>query len=592
MAVSRWMCAGRGATLGAVLLALASCSEPPAQSPAEEGAEPAASDASPTLYAARSVITMDPELPRAEAVAVADERIVAVGALAELRGRYPGASVDETFADHVVMAGLIDQHLHPFLAALTMTAEVVSIEEWVLPERTFPAARDPESYLALLGAAAAAMEDPAAPLISWGYHHYFHGSLTRKELDAISDSRPILVWHRSAHEFVLNTPALAAAGVTEEMVAAEDEVIREQINLADGHFWERGNFDFLVPRLMPVLAAPERFRAGLELTEAYLHASGVTLSAEPGGLAGVYDTYNAVLGDAGTPFRFYFIPDGRGDPKGSSDAELVAAVEASLAPITDRTGPLTGHVKLFADGAMFSQLMQMQDGYTDGHEGEWLMEPETFRRVFRAFWDAGYQIHVHQNGDAGLELVLDTLEANLARNPRDDHRTTIVHFGFSKAEQVERIAQLGAIVSANPYYTVALADRYSEIGIGPERANAMVRLGGVARAGVRFSLHSDMPMAPGSPLFLAWAAVNRVTPSGRVAGPDQRVSLQDALEAVTIDAAYSLRLEDEVGSITPGKLANFTVLEADPFAVEPMEIKDIGVWGTVFEGRLQPVVGR
>jgi predicted amidohydrolase YtcJ len=101
-----------------------------------------------------------------------------------------------------------------------------------------------------------------------------------------------------------------------------------------------------------------------------------------------------------------------------------------------------------------------------------------------------------------------------------------------------------------------------------------------------------MPMAPSSPLFLAWAAVNRVTPSGRVAGPDQRVSVQDALEAVTIDAAYSLRLEDEVGSITPGKLANFTVLEADPFAVDPMKIKDIGVWGTVLEGRVQPVLAR
>ena len=166
-----------------------------------------------------------------------------------------------------------------------------------------------------------------------------------------------------------------------------------------------------------------------------------------------------------------------------------------------------------------------------------------------------------------------------------------MHFGFSKAGQVQRIAELGAIVSANPYYTVALADRYSEIGIGPERANEMVRLGDVARAGVSFSFHSDMPMAPSAPLFLMWAAVNRVTPSGRVAGPEQRVSVADALKAVTIDAAYSLRLEDEVGSITPGKRANFTILEADPFTVDPMTIKDIGVWGTVFQGRVQPVSG-
>ena len=98
-------------------------------------------------------------------------------------------------------------------------------------------------------------------------------------------------------------------------------------------------------------------------------------------------------------------------------------------------------------------------------------------------------------------------------------------------------------------------------------------------------------MAPSDPLFLMWAAINRTTPSGRVAGPEQRVSVQQALEAVTIDAAYSLRMEDEIGSIEPGKRANFTILEADPFAVDPMTIKDIGVWGTVLEGRVQPVEG-
>jgi hypothetical protein len=551
-----------------------------------------------TIYTAGTVITMDADLPRAQAIAVAEGRIVGVGSLQEMSSLVGAdAILDETFADKVVVPGLIDQHLHPFLSALTLTSAIVSIEEWVLPGKTYPAARDHEGYIAGLRAAEAAMTDSAASadsdrseeaLISWGFHHYFHGKLTRADLDSISDSRPIIVWHRSAHEFILNTAAIDSVGVDGELIAAEDPVIQAQINLADGHFWERGAFEFLLPRILPILAAPERFRAGLELTEAYLHAAGVTLSAEPGGSADFYGMYNAVLGDAATPFRFLFIADGRAMPNAETDSELVAAAAASLPPATARTAPWPKHVKLFSDGAMFSQLMQMQDGYSDGHHGEWLMEPASFARVFRAFWDADYQIHIHQNGDAGLQLVLDTLEANLARYPRADHRTTIVHFGFSTGEQVQRIARLGAIVSANPYYTVALADRYAEVGVGPERADAMVRLGDVARAGVSFSFHSDMPMAPSQPLFLMWTAVNRVTPSGRVAGADQRVSVEDALRAVTIDAAYSLRLEDEIGSITPGKWANFTILEADPFAVDPIAIKDIGVWGTVLEGRVQP----
>lgn len=253
------------------------------------------------------------------------------------------------------------------------------------------------------------------------------------------------------------------------------------------------------------------------------------------------------------------------------------------------TSFLPKQVKLFSDGGIYSQSMQMREGYLDGHEGEWMIDPDLFSRAFRQYWDAGYQIHVHQNGDEGLELVLANLESNMQRNPRDDHRTTIVHFGFSTREQVDRLARLGAIVSANPYYVTALADRYGEVGIGPERSDEMVRMGDVARAGISFSFHSDMPMAPARPLFLMHCAVNRTTASGRVAGPRQRVSRKAALRAVTIDAAYSLRMEKEVGSIEAGKLANFTILSEDPLAVAINKIKDIEVWGTIFEGRLQPI---
>jgi hypothetical protein len=238
---------------------------------------------------------------------------------------------------------------------------------------------------------------------------------------------------------------------------------------------------------------------------------------------------------------------------------------------------------------MFSQLMKMKDGYLDGHHGEWLMEPEIFETAFETYWDAGYQLHVHQNGDGALDFVLDTLEDSMKRNPRDDHRTVIVHFGFSRPDQVDRIAELGAIVSANPFYTVALGDRYQEVGIGPKRATQMARLGDVARAGVSFSLHADMPMAPGKPLTLMWAAVNRTTVDGNLVGPDQRITPLQALRAVTIEAAYSLRLEDEVGSLEPGKLANLTVLAENPLSVAPETIKDIAVWGTIHEGRVLPV---
>lgn len=164
-----------------------------------------------------------------------------------------------------------------------------------------------------------------------------------------------------------------------------------------------------------------------------------------------------------------------------------------------------------------------------------------------------------------------------------------MHFAVSRPEQVARIRRLRAIVSGNPYYPVALADNYRVNGLDPQRADPMVRMGDVERAGISYSLHSDMPMAPGQPLFLMWAAVNRITNDGNLRAPEQRMSRLGALRAVTLDAAYSLRLEQDVGSIAPGKLANFTILADDPLTVDPVAIKNIRVWGTVHEGRVLPV---
>jgi hypothetical protein len=247
-------------------------------------------------------------------------------------------------------------------------------------------------------------------------------------------------------------------------------------------------------------------------------------------------------------------------------------------------------IKFFADGAIISQLMQMKDGYLDGHKGEWIMPPDQLEERMRLFWNAGYQIHIHVNGDLGLEVLLDIIEKLMAENPRKDHRTVIVHFANSSEAQVARIAKLGAIVSANPYYPVGFADKYGQVGLGPERADAMVRAASVLKNNIPLSFHSDLPMGPAAPLALASYGVNRVTPSGRVAGPEHRISVDEALRAITIGAAYSWRQEDRLGSIAAGKIANFTVLEEDPYAVDPIRLNDVRIWGTVFEGALHPVV--
>jgi predicted amidohydrolase YtcJ len=546
-----------------------------------------------TIYVARDIITMDPNRPHAEAVAVVGDRIAAVGSRADLEARAGEQAyrVDETFQDKVLIAGFVEQHVHPVLTGLMVVADVIAIEDWETANGFSPAVRDPEGYRARLKAALAAHADHDEPFLTWGYHHYFHGPMSRALLDQLAPDFPVIVWHRSQHEVYLNTRLMERFGVDAAFMETFSPSQAAQADFASGHFFEQGTLKVL-ERIAPAMATPERLRRGLEFSEAYYHRQGITTAAEPGGFLSkpLQDAINAVYGDDATPFNHYFIPDGKSFAAlyGDDSERMIAETRRTLEWGSGRARFLPHQIKLLTDGAIYSQLMQMRDGYTDGHRGAWIMDPDVFTRAFQAYWDAGYQIHVHNNGDAGMDVLLDNLERAQRRQPRFDHRTVIVHFGFARPEQVQRAARLGAIVSANPYYVTALAGRYAEIGIGPERAQRMVPLGDAVRAGMSVSFHSDMPMAPAKPLQLVWSAVNRRTTEGNVAGPDQKVDLDTALKAVTIDAAYSIRLENELGSITPGKLANFTVLAKSPYEVEPMALKDIEIWGTVLEGRVQP----
>jgi predicted amidohydrolase YtcJ len=305
----------------------------------------------------------------------------------------------------------------------------------------------------------------------------------------------------------------------------------------------------------------------------------------------MWTLYQQILGDPATPFYSFFIASALDQGNaGMGAAESLAETEKRVAlAASGKLRFFPRQIKLFADGAIISQSIQMTGGYLDDHQGEWLMQPVVLERTAKIYWDAGYQLHTHVNGDAGLDVLLDVLERRMRENPRPDHRSVIVHFANSTEAQVSRIASLGAIVSANPYYPVGFADKYGEIGLGPERVDVMVRAHSVVRHGIPLSYHSDLPMALSDPLYLAWCGVNRITPSGRVAAPAQRIDVDHALRAVTIESAYSWRQESELGSIAPGKTANFTVLEQDPYSVAPTVLNQVPVWGTVFEGRVFPV---
>ena len=542
-----------------------------------------------TIYHAKEIVTLDEKVASANAVSVKSDRVMAIGSLDDLIERNPDASINRQFQNDVIVPGFIEHHIHPFLSAITMNAEIISIEGWDLPNNQSIAYRDRDSYMQRLSEIEENMKSDS-PLITWGFHHYFHGDLSREDLDRISKDRPILVMHRSYHEFILNTPALEYFDISQEFIESLDEEARAYADFDRGHFSEQGMIS-VFPKLLRYLGKPEYLLSGLQLTEDYLHQNGVTMIANPGAwlIKSIQDAKNLILGDESTPFRSFFIPSALILSEDHDVPELVEEAKKLLEWGGGKVEYLPNRIKLFADGAMYSQNMVLSEGYLDGHQGAWLMQEGLYRSAFKLFWDEGYQIHIHQNGDEALDLILDVLEENMANNPREDHRTTIVHFGISRADQMDRVKSLGAIVSANPYYVTALSDLYSKKGLGPERALEMVRLGDVDRAGIRFGLHSDMPMAPGSPLVLMHAAVNRINFANEVAGPKQRVSPLAALKGVTLDAAYIMGLEDDYGSISEGKLANFTILSENPLSVNPQTIKDIEIKATIVEGKHYPI---
>ena len=542
-----------------------------------------------TIYHAKEIVTLDEKVASANAVSVKSDRIMAIGSLDDLIERNPDVSIDHQFQNDVIVPGFIEHHIHPFLSAITMNAEIISIEGWDLPNNQSIAYRDRDSYMQRLSEIEENMKSDS-PLITWGFHHYFHGDLSREDLDRISKDRPILVMHRSYHEFILNTPALEYFDISQEFIESLDEEARAYADFDRGHFSEQGMIS-VFPKLLRYLGKPEYLLSGLQLTEDYLHQNGVTMIANPGAwlIKSIQDAKNLILGDENTPFRSFFIPSALILSEDHEVPELVEEAKKLLKWGGGKVEYLPNRIKLFADGAMYSQNMVLSEGYLDGHQGAWLMQEGLYRSAFKLFWDEGYQIHIHQNGDEALDLILDVLEENMANNPREDHRTTIVHFGISRADQMDRVKSLGAIISANPYYVTALSDLYSKKGLGPERALEMVRLGDVDRAGIRFGLHSDMPMAPGSPLVLMHAAVNRINFANEVAGPKQRVSTLAALKGVTLDAAYIMGLEDDYGSISEGKLANFTILSENPLSVNPQTIKDIEIKATIVEGKHYPI---
>ncbi|MGH1357515.1 MAG: amidohydrolase [Burkholderiaceae bacterium] len=538
------------------------------------------------IYQASKILTMNPNRPSVSHVAVRDGRILAAGSLEEIQ-RWGDFPIDKQFADKVLMPGLVEGHCHIMEGALWKFVYTGFHDRMDPDGKVWPGAPDLESVIQRLIDAERAMQDNQEPLVAWGFDPiYFRDRrCAREDLDRISTTRIVAMMHASGHIINTNSAGLEAvqwlrAGVEHPGIPlGEDRIPTGELKGPEA--------------MTPILGKTPLDRGflgadvdGLARFGRLCVRSGVTTATD---LASPLtdDVLKTLLDTTGSPdYPARIVPLLRllADPVPQTIERAIALKAQS----TDRLR--LGRIKLVLDGSIqgFSARLRWPGYFNGAPNGLWYTAPEQLRQALALALENDILIHMHTNGDEATQLALDTMQ-DLSRTHRvADHRFTLQHCQLADEAQFRQIKALGLCVNLFANHTFYWGDEHYAQTVGPERAERMNACATALGQGVPFAIHSDAPITPLGPLFTAWCAVNRLTASGRLLGAAQRISQPDALYAITLGAAYTLKLDHEIGSIEAGKRADFAVLEQDPSTVAPAELRHVPVWGTVQGGRIFP----
>lgn len=546
-----------------------------------------------TIYPARKIITMNPMQPEASHVAVRDGRVLGVGSLQELASWGP-YTLNEQFKDKVLMPGLIEGHCHLKEGSMWDMHYLGWFDRRDPQGKVWQGLRSMQAVVERLTQVDASMtamgKSPTEPLIAWGFDPIYFGGerMTVDHLDRASSTRPIVIAHANGHLMNVNTVMLQLAEIT-----AENEV-EGVVKFSSGSHAGQPTGELQEPAAM-FLVIRKIGTAGLlaPMTEA-----GVKSFASLACMQGVTtatdlvnkltqqdcDVLEAALADDACSIRI--LPAFQAF-HGTHGAALGAEHVKSLMPRnTDRLR--YGLVKMMLDGSIqgFSARLRWPGHFNGAPNGIWVTAPAQYEADFETYHQAGLQIHTHTNGDESSLAAVNAIERVLTRSPQPDHRHTLQHGQMIDAPLFRRMARLGLCANLFTNHLWYWGDQHYEMTMGPDRANRLDACASALAAGVALAIHSDAPVTPLGPLFTAWCAVNRITPKGRILGQSECISVPQALRAITLGAAWTLKLDHEIGSIECGKRADFCVLEDDPLSVEPALLKDVRVWGTVLSGKV------
>jgi len=548
------------------------------------------------IFTAEKIITMYPEQPLATAVAVKEGKILATGEVEELeywirRSAFPDYTIDDQFREMVLMPGLVDAHTHVELQGFIYSGEFLAQIPWPDPKGGFfPVYPGKEDVLDRLKDLDKALP-PDQPIYGVAYDENKAGTLSLEDLDPISPTRPILISNLVFHRFWANSALLEKAGITPGNLPAG--VMADGEGHPDGTLIESdglmavlpalpelfGDLETKISRILPLFT-----RAGnTTVCDAALGAFGLDFSL---------DLMGRVFKQQANSLRMVGLP---WTPKAMSDGmdvqAFIEAVQKAGALETDNFR--IGAAKLYTDGSLISKTAPAEwPGYWDGTpQGHMACDPETVTEWIIELHKTGIPTVTHTNTSLGCQLVLDAVEQAQALCFRPDIRHRMDHCYTITEAQLCRAKALGVCVQ---FFTPQL-HYYGESHLrllGPGRAPHLTPVGTARRLGVSWGFHNDPPGTPQLPWTGAHAVISRLTrDSQTLMGGAHCVPVDEVLRAMTIDAAFQMHLDHEIGSIVPGKRADFCVLEKDPLTMDPKQIKYMPVWGTVFGGTPQKSVG-
>jgi predicted amidohydrolase YtcJ len=525
------------------------------------------------LFSNANVLTVDPQNRVADAVGVVDDRIVAVGSLAEVRAALPRATPLD-LGGHTLIPGFVDAHSHLVMTGELATlnvdlnsppiGDVLSMDDVISRLSTRAEATAPGDWVIGQG-----YDDT---LIAEGRHP------TRTDLDMVSQDHPVVARHISGHFASANSRALGIAGIGRDTESPPGGVIRKDASgEPDGVLEETAMFAMLAR--IPKRSSQERFAAIAYAAEHYA-SQGITTAQNGFTLGYEIEDLDAALANDLIRIRVVTWP-GIG---------VMRQLESGSLSVTTSPDRLTiGAIKLFADGSIQGYTGHLCSPYhipfkgQNEYRGYAAMSRDELTRQVSEIYSVGRQVAVHVNGDAAIDDFLFAVEAAQTAYPRPDARPIAVHAQMTREDQLDDMQRLGVVPSFFTLHTYYWGDRHRDIFLGPDRAARISPARSALERGMRVTIHTDAPVVPMTPMLLMWSAVNRETTSGETLGPEQCLTPQQALRAMTIDAAWQLHLDDSRGSIEVGKLADFAVLDANPLA-DPSAIRDIKVLSTYVGG--------